>query len=354
MSFFYKSYIMVDTIGITFDLKADYKPNIGDPEDINAEFDSEGTIDNLAKTIESLGYKVKKIGNINRVISSLNNLGVDLVFNICEGTKGRNRESQVPMLLELKDIPFVGADALTLGLTLDKYLTKKILVAEGIPTPKFFQAEDLTSVDNQIKGMNFPMIVKPRFEGSSKGLTDSARVTSIDELKKRIRHVNINYKQAAIVEEFISGKEATVGIIGNKHKAQALPVSQIKIDGQSNLKDKFYTHDYLKYKKDNVEYVFDNDFSKVLNETMQRYALLTYNAVECRDFGRVDFRIDENNNPFVLEINPLPSLSCEDVFVLVSEYMGLTFSDTIAKIIEAAKERYGLKKEQLVAKTGNS
>lgn len=333
---------MVKTIGITFDLKTDYKPHSDDPEDINAELDNQSTVDNLAKTIESLGYKAKQIGNVKNVLKDLDDLGVDLVFNICEGRKGRNRESQVPLLLEFKGIPFIGADALTLGLTLDKYLTKKILVADGIPTPKFFEAYNLIDIEEKTKDMNFPMIVKPRFEGSSKGLSDDSRVKNINELKKRIDFVNNAYKQSAIVEEFISGREATVGIVGNSDDIKVFPVAQIKIDGHFNLKDKFYTYEYLKYKKDSVEYIFDGDFSKDVNEKMQKLALDTYRAVDCRDFGRVDFRIDENNNPYVLEINPLPSLSVEDVFVLVAKYMGLTFADILSKIINSAKDRYGL------------
>jgi len=157
------------TVGLTYDLKTDYEFKEGDPADANAEFDHPSTIDVIARAIESCGFKVKRIGNVLHLLDKIDSLGVDIVFNISEGLSGRNRESQVPILLEMASIPFVGADALTLGLTLDKIMAKKIFIAEGIPTPKFFEVkspDELVDTDH----CKFPLIVKPRFEGSSKGL----------------------------------------------------------------------------------------------------------------------------------------------------------------------------------------
>ena len=129
------------TIGLTYDLKTDYQFKDNDPPDANAEFDHPSTVDVITAAIESRGFKVKRIGNVTRLLEQIDSLGVDMVFNISEGMYGRNRESQVPILLEMHNIPYVGSDALTLGLTLDKIMAKKVFIADGVPTPAYFEKE---------------------------------------------------------------------------------------------------------------------------------------------------------------------------------------------------------------------
>ena len=326
------------TVGLTYDLKSDYKFKKGDPLDANAEFDAPSTINVIAEAIAANGFKVKKIGNANNLLEKIDNLGVDLVFNISEGLTGRNRESQVPILLEMAGIPFVGADALTLGLTLDKVVAKKIFIAEKIPTPKFFEvssAEGLIDCDH----CKFPLIVKPRFEGSSKGLSESSRVENDDELKKQVEFITKTYKQPALVEEFISGQEFTVAIVGNENP-EIMPVVQIKIDGRLKLNDKFYT--FARIKSDRLEYICPALINQDLKNKLSELALKTYNAVECCDFGRVDFRVDNEGNPYVLEINPLPSLSTEDIFSLIAKEIGISYEKIIGKILNSAIKRHNL------------
>jgi len=325
-------------VGLTYDLKTDYTFKEGDPPDANAEFDHPSTIDVIADAIASNGYKVKKIGNVANLLEKLDNLGVDIVFNISEGISGRNRESQVPVVLEMAGIPFVGADALTLGLTLDKVMAKKIFIAEKIPTPKFYEFKSSEELVNS-NHYRFPLIVKPRFEGSSKGLSEESRVENREDLKKQIDYIVNTYKQPVIVEEFISGQEFTVAIVGNE-PPEVMPVVQIKIDGRLQLNDKFYT--FARITSDRLEYICPAKISADLKNKIQDLALKTYQAVECRDFGRVDFRVDSEGNPFVLEINPLPSLSTEDVFKLVAETIGITYEQIIGRILESAIKRENL------------
>jgi len=325
-------------IGLTYDLKTDYEFKKGDPPDANAEFDHPSTIGVIAKAIESQGFKVKKIGNVSCLLENLDRLGVDIVFNISEGLWGRNRESQVPILLEMKGIPFVGADGLTLSLTLDKNMAKKIFIAEGIPTPKFFEIKSLDTLMN-IDHLKFPLIVKPRFEGSSKGLSDSSRVENMEELKKQTEYIINTYKQPALIEEFIRGEEFTVAIIGND-PPEAMPIVQIKIDGRLKLNDKFYT--FARIQSDRLEYICPARINQDLRKRLSNLALKTYNAVECRDFGRVDFRVDNDGNAYVLEINPLPSLSTEDVFMLVAKAVGISYEEIIGRILNSALKRYNL------------
>jgi D-alanine-D-alanine ligase len=326
------------TVGLTYDLKTDYEFKEGDPPDANAEFDHPSTIDVIADAIESQGFKVKRIGNVTNLLEKLDHLDVDIVFNISEGLSGRNRESQVPILLEMARIPFVGADALTLSVTLDKIMAKKIFIAEKIPTPRFFEVKAIAELKNA-DHCKFPLIVKPRFEGSSKGLSDNSRVENKDELKKQIEYVINTYKQPALVEEFISGQEFTVAVVGN-NQPEAMPVVQIKIDGRLQLNDKFYT--FARITSDRLEYICPARISQELKKKIMDLAVKTYNAVECRDFGRVDFRVDAEGRPYVLEINPLPSLSTEDVFMLVAKEIGITYQEMIGKILNSALMRHNL------------
>lgn len=327
------------TVGLTYDLKTDYEFKAGDPPDANAEFDHPSTIDVIAKAIESCGFKVKKIGNATNLLEQMDSLHVDIVFNISEGISGRNRESQVPILLEMSGIPFVGADALTLGLTLDKVMAKKIFIADNIPTPKFFEVRSQEELKNS-DHCKFPLIIKPRFEGSSKGLSENSRVENMDELKKQASYIIDAYKQPALIEEFISGQEFTVAIVGNEPTEEVMPVVQIKIDGRLQLEDRFYT--FARITSDRLEYICPARISAELKKKLSDLALKAYRAVECCDFGRVDFRVDHDGRPYVLEINPLPSLSTEDVFMLLAKNIGISYEKMIGKILNSALKRYNL------------
>jgi D-alanine-D-alanine ligase len=183
------------------------------------------------------------------------------------------------------------------------------------------------------------MIVKPRFEGSSKGLSDDSRVENWDELKKQADYIINTYKQPALVEEFISGQEFTALIIGND-PGEVMPIVQIKIDGRLKLNDKFYT--FSRITSDRVEYICPAKIDAELAGRISALALKTYNAVECRDFGRVDVRVDKSGNVYILEINPLPSLSTEDVFTFVAREMGISYSSIIGKILTSALKRHNL------------
>jgi len=326
------------TVGLTYDLKTDYEFKKDDPPDANAEFDHPSTIEVIAFAIEACGFKVKKIGNASSLLEKIDSLDVDIVFNISEGLSGRNRESQVPILLEMAGIPFVGADALTLSLTLDKIMAKKIFIAEDIPTPKFFEIKTPEGLMNT-NHFKFPLIVKPRFEGSSKGLSEDSRVKNIQDLKKQVEYIINTYKQPALIEEFISGQEFTVAIVGND-PPQVMPIVQIKIDGWLKLNDKFYT--FARIQSDRLEYICPAHINNDLKKKISGLALKTYEAVECRDFGRVDFRVDNKGDPYVLEINPLPSLSTEDVFMVVAKEIGISYEEVIGKILNSALKRYNL------------
>ena len=330
---------MGKVVGLTYDIKEDHVLKDGDPHDAYAEFDVNATIDIIVDALREGGNKVVKIGSVNKLLKDIDNLSVDIVFNISEGIGGRNRESQVPIILEMKNIPYVGSDGLTQALTLDKIMAKKIMLQERIPTPNFVEISNPVDLNGALDRLKFPLIVKPRHEGSSKGISEEAKVDDIDNLKKRINFIVNAYNQSALIEEFIRGSEFTVGLIGND-PIQVLPPVQIKIDGKLNLGDQFYT--FARISSDKLEYVCPAQISQGLNKQISELALRAYRAVECKDFGRVDIRLNEKDEPFVLEINPLPSLSIEDIFMTVTKESKISFPDIINRILDAALKRYGM------------
>ncbi len=327
-------------IGFTYDIIEDLKVRKGLTDDAYAEFDVEETIENVERTFESGGYKVVRIGNVESLLSKIGNLDVDIVFNICEGFGNRNRESEVPVLLDMYKIPFVGSDGLTLGMTLDKAIAKKVFTSDGIPTPKYFIASNGNGWVHK-NSMKFPLIVKPRHEGSSKGIEDDSIVTDRSALKKQIDKIHRHYQQPAIVEEFVPGKEFTVLVIGNEAPRALVPV-QMQILGKLDLGDLIYTS--ARVVNTDIDCVCPASISKRLEKKMCELAVKAYQALDCRDFARIDFRTDEKDNLYVLEVNPLPSVSTEDVFPLVAKEEGMTYQELMLKIIDIALKRYGLDK----------
>lgn len=325
-------------IGMTYNLKSDWQFADGDPVDSNAEFDRPETIEDIKRILESFGHIVVKIGNVHNLLEQIDTLDVDIVFNIAEGIGDRNRESQVPIVLDLYGIPYTGSDALTLGITLDKMVAKKCFIADGVPTPGYFMVRDANEVEKPAH-VSFPLFVKTTWEGTSKGLSENSRVTDIASLKRQAAVVIEQYKQPALIEEFIKGTEYTVGVIGNEDP-QASPVCQVTIGGQTQLGDQFYTFELTQ--GNDVRYLCPAPISAELTKKMQDIAVAAYQSVGCRDYGRVDFRVDEKGNPFVLEINPLPSLDRKDVFNLFPKVIGKTFEETVHQIFNLALKRYGL------------
>ena len=325
-------------VGMTYDVKSQLPLRPGDPPDLNAEFDADETISVIEEAIRGGGHETVRIGSARQLLERLHTRdAVDIVFNIAEGLEGRNRESQVPILLEMLRVPYVGADGLTLGLTLDKVLTKKVLIAEGIPTPRFVEVQDPEQPWQA--DLHFPLIVKLRHEGSSKGLNDRSLVDTMDELQRQVRWLITTYKQPSLfVEEFIEGEEFTVALIGNE-PPEVYPVVQITLDGETDLGRKFYTFAYLRA---GADYLCPAPIDAALAQRLQELALRTYRLVECRDFGRVDFRVDRQGRPYVLEINPLPSLSTADVFPRVAQAKGMTYPQIINRILDAALIRHRL------------
>lgn len=328
-------------IGLTFDLKpasAEYRRR--KPEnDHFAEHDTEETISLIENALKSRGYKVIRIGSAKVLLKKAPALKCDIVFNIAEGFSGRNRESEVPVILETFGISYVGSDALTLSLSLDKVISKKIFAYHNIPTPSYFECGDKDNIVMP-EGFYFPLIVKPRYEGSAKGIEPDSRADNLMALRKKARYIIKAYKQPALVEEFISGWEFTVGIIGNG-KPEALPVVQRHVESRTNLS----SHIFEKAGINNLKYRDFLDIEPELESQIKGYALTAFRGLDCQDFARLDFRVSERllsrGRPaiYLLEINPLPSLAKDDYFAMTAELLGISYDEMINRILDAAVMR---------------
>ncbi len=324
-------------VGFTYDLKEDYEVLAGDPPDKYAEFDSKETISEIELALKTSGHDIIKIGHAKNLIKKLHNgEKFDIIFNICEGLKGRNRESQVPAILELYDIPYVGSDPLTMALTLDKTLAKKIVQYHGLNTPNFICINSIDEISPKKFKLRFPLIVKPSQEGTSKGLSKESFVKNFTQLKKRIEFVLETYKQPVLIEEFIVGYEFTVAVVGN-NPPEVLPPVQIAINDETDLGENFYT--YERVDSSEIKYICPADIDKSLDKKLRDLALGAYNVLGCRDLGRIDIRVNYDENPYFLECNPLPNLGKIDIFPIVAKATGKTYEELICYILEAGIKR---------------
>ncbi|HZW40019.1 MAG TPA: ATP-grasp domain-containing protein [Ignavibacteriaceae bacterium] len=272
----------------------------------------------------------------------------DIVFNIAEGLNGTSRESQIPAMLDMLCIPYTGSDPLTLGICLDKVRAKEILSYHQIPNAKFFVAYSKADVlDGKF---NYPMIVKPISEGSSKGIFSSSYVTNEDELIQQVEKILKEYKQPALVEEFLSGREFTVAVLGNGEETEVLPVVEINYNEFPKDIVPIYSYEakWILDTKENPLNVFScpAKIGCALEDEIKKTVLSAYKVLNCKDWSRVDIRLDKDNVPNLIEINPLPGIlpnpeenSC---FPKAAFTAGYTYEDMINKVLFVAAKRYNL------------
>lgn len=326
-------------VGITYNLRKDFSCREDQPIDSFEEFDSEETIDAIRQVLENDGHDVVKLGGGIGLIDRLKNSPVDIVFNIAEGIGGRNREAHIPALLEFLNIPYTGSDPLTLSLTLDKAMAKKVVRCEGVPTPGFKKVErmeDLNGLD-----LRYPLFVKLCYEGSSKGVRLDSKISDSNSLREKVSWLLEAYGPPVLVEEFVSGPEFTVGILGNSAPV-VLGVMQIEIKG-SPPNEAIYSLEVKREWEKRVRYHCPPPIPVDLKKRIEEAALGAYRALDCRDVSRVDIRVGEDSIPYFLEINPLPGLSpvYGDLPIMAGR-MGWDYSRLVKTIFHHALRRYGL------------
>ncbi|MBI3087524.1 MAG: D-alanine--D-alanine ligase [Candidatus Omnitrophica bacterium] len=326
-------------IGLTYDVQTDPR------DERQAEWDPPRVLDALCQALQTLGHDVVRLGDASRLLVSPNCLkAVDLVFNIAEGARGRCREAWAPNLLELAGVPCVGSDALALCLGLDKLASKRLARAEGLRTPAWLAVSDAAQIPERIPPA-FPVIVKPRYEGSGIGIDEGAVVHDRQALQRRAAAMLERWRQPMLIEEFIPDGELTVCLIGNSPPT-AYPAVQRAIDPRTRLSCHVARACLPSPDGDRQaaqgDWITPLELTEPLEREAQRIALVMFETLGCADMARVDVRVDAQGRAWFLEINPLPSLDPEGSFGLLAESAGLSYPRMIGRILDAACQRLGL------------
>jgi D-alanine-D-alanine ligase len=328
-------------IGIAYNLREEVPEVPGAPIDHAEEFDSPATIDALAAVLEGAGHRVSRLGFGRGFLGRMLADPPDLVFNIAEGLEGRSREAQVPAVCEMLGVPCTGSDPLTLALTLDKDLAKRVVASRGLATPRHLLIERLEQLPagDAPGGLAFPLIVKPAWEGSSKGVRLGSRVTTPAALAEQVAFVLAGYGGPALVEEFCEGEEFTVGVHGN---ADPRVIGVMQIRHRTLPSDQFlYSLEVKRDWENQVEYLVPPPVAPALLAALEALALGCYRALGCRDVSRVDLRL-KGGVPHFIEVNPLPGLSpTYGDLPILSRRMGWTYPQLVLAIVDHALARRG-------------
>jgi len=324
-------------IGFVYDLRDEYRV-LGMSDEQIAEFDTIETIDEIAAALSACGADVERIGHGRNLARRLA-LGErwTLVFSIAEGIKGRSREAQVAAVCEMFDQPYVFSDPLTLAVTLDKAVAKRLVRDTGVPTAPFAILE--RADDARRVALPFPMFVKPIAEGTGKGCEAASRVSSAAELSQIAAELIARFGQPAIAETYLPGREFTVGIVGTGTTARIIGVCEVLVQGGV---DTVYSFNNKELCERFVTYRKAEDAEAL---AAGRVALAAYRALDCRDTARLDLRSDEMGMPQFLEANPLPGLhpTHSDLPILTA-LAGKTYPWLINEILTSACKRYGLRR----------
>lgn len=329
-------------IGIAFDLKSDFAPTAGEPDDRFEELDSEATVEAIEAALAKAGHRTRRLGGGRRFLSQALEAPGDLVFNIAEGLGTRSREAHVPAVLEMLGVPYTHSDPLTLAATLDKAVAKRLAASFGIATPRFALVErpgDLAGLR-----LDFPLFAKPAWEGSSMGIRARSRADDPRALAALVEELLAAYREPVLVEEFCAGPEFTVGILGTASTARVIGVMEV-VPKLARPEDFVYSLEVKRSEnwREIVDYVVPPPRPAEFVKELERLALSAYRALGCRDVARIDLRCGADGTPRFLEANPLPGLrpGWSDLSLLC-ERAGFAYDDLIAGIVDSARARQGL------------
>ncbi len=325
------------TVGLTYNLKKGIKSEV---EDLEAEYDNMETVTAIKAAIEEAGYKVELLEADEGILTKILTVKADIVFNIAEGIYGRGREAQVPALLNLLKIPFTGSDETTLCISLDKALTKRLLSTYKIKTPKY---RVVTGVNTAAcRGLKFPLIVKPNAEGSSKGISDIAVAENKEQLQNVLRINFAAYGGSMLVEEYIDGREFTVGLVGNGSELKVFPPMEIAYR-KKERSAQIYSFNVKKNYKEYIDYFCPAPIDKEIEAKIMNTAKRIFEILECRDFARIDFRMSSGGEIYFIEINPLPGLAPGySDYPMLAEFNGVGHTELVQTVLNSALKRYGM------------
>lgn len=329
-------------IGIVYELLGSRPQQAGDPPDLDAEYEPEETIAALEAALRRLGHVAIRLGSPHDVLAQLGKgelPALDAALNVAEGYGSRNREAWAPVLLEMAGVPCLGSDALSLSVTLDKAVARTLVAAAGVPVAPgrlMASAEEAKNVEIPCA---FPLFVKPRWEGTAKGIGPSSRVADREALVREVGRVVRDYRQPALVEAFLSGAEYTVTVVGHD-PPRALPVLQRALEAVSGIG----VHALERHTPPPGGWraVTPGTLTNELERELGELSLLAFAALECRDFARVDFRLDAQWRAVFLEINPLPTFAPDGSFGILAELEGRPLEELLAGVFGAGLARLGL------------
>lgn len=324
------------------------------------DLDSEKTVDALVQAIRSGGHNSEFIEGDISLINKILKFKPDICFNICESHFGDAREAQVPALLEMLRIPYTGSKVMTLALALDKPMTKRVLHYHDLPTPNF---QSFERVDEPLNPeMEFPLFVKPSREGTGMGVSRSSIVHNDAELREQVNRILVRYKQPVLVEQYIEGREVTVGLVGNLvgPVARRLPEDDAAPRVQSGLRffppmevnlqpfedsDIVYSNRLKVALAEELDYLCPAPLDVEMVDELNWLTAAVFRVIGALDVSRVDFRLDVNDNfkPYILEINPLPGLApgYSDL-VIEAAAEGVDHTYLVNMILDTALKRYGM------------
>lgn len=318
-----------------------------DESEFEVEYDPPHTIEMIKHGIEAAGHEYIFIEGNDDVLDNLRKIRPDLVLNRSEGLKGESRESHVPAIMEMLGVPYIGANVLTTAVCLNKGWTKKVLSYHGILTPQFHIVSNLEEVDH-IK-FEYPVILKPNEEGSSVGINEDNVVHNLSGLKAKLKEMLNEYTQSILIEQFIAGREFSVGVLGTRNGGQeVLPIVEVdftnmppEVGGVLGQRAKTILDDLS-------HYVCPAVVDKNTKERLEKISLDVCKYLEVPDFARIDYRMDKKGRIYFLEINPLPGMDfdLEEQDISFFPYMamkaGYSYDELVRRLIESAKARYSL------------
>ncbi len=285
----------------------------------------------LKTAIEALGHEAVLVPADFDLLNRINEIEPDVMFNNCTGISDKSSQPQIAGMLELTNIPFTGSGQTAHTLALHKPLAKQVMFFNGIPTPRF--AVISHSEEELSDDLQYPVIIKPEHEGSSIGISEKSIAHSSEEAKKIAKSVINEYRQPALIEEFIAGREFTVGVLGGK-TLQVLPPMEILLYTNSNI--------YFRDNKinDSVQTRCPADIQPNLLDRIETTVLGAFQALGCRDYARIDVRVDHNDIPYVIDINTLPGLEPGySDYPRTAKGAGLSYKQLINHLLECALER---------------
>lgn len=327
-------------IGITYDLREFYLA-AGYGEEETAEFDRVETIDEIENALQKLGHTTDRIGNARQLIERLcAGERWDLVFNICEGLTGQGREAQVPAILDVYEIPYTFADPCVMAVCLDKSVTKAVVRSAGLATPNYVAISGLEQVAEVLNlgQLKFPLFAKPIAEGTGKGVTPASRVLEPDDLRGVCDSLLKRFHQPVLLEEYLPGREFTVGLLGTGDAATVLGTLEIIL--LPAAEPEVYSYINKERCEELVEYRSVDPQSDPIVATAEELALTAWKALSCRDAGRIDLRCDGDGQPQFIEANPLAGLHPQHSDLpMIATAKGLPYVELLSRILESAAIR---------------